>query len=322
MELGFAVKILGPDGRGMKTHDARRPQNAPNLGVSLHYCTEALDWLERCGIRMWRLSSDLAPFATHPERPQFHDQTTRYAAELQMFGEEIRARGIRTSLHPSQYILLSSPSDEVTARSVADLIIQAELLDGMGAGPEAVIILHVGGKYDDPDAAAARVVARIGELPEAVRRRLVLENDDRVWSAPEALAVCQAAGVPMVFDFHHHRCLNPEGIDARVMCAQALATWPDGVRPKVHLSTGRDRADDRAHAEGIADRDWIECAEVLEAIGIDCDVMIEAKAKEHAVLDLAARIHAGTLPRPTMLTHLPAWPEDAGPPPTVDYGAG
>jgi len=302
MELGFAVKVLGPDGAGLPTHDARRPQNHPNLATSLKHCHRALDWLEVCGIRMWRLSSDLAPFATHPERPEFHGQTRRYRRELREFGARLQEIGMRTSLHPSQYILLSSPDPGVTARSIADLVVQAELLDGMEV--PGVIVLHAGGKYGDPAAAMERTCAQIAALPEPVRRRLVLENDDRVYSAREVHALCLHSGVPMVFDLHHHRCHNPDGDDAGEMLQRALATWAD--RPKVHLSSGRDHATDRAHAAQISDDDWRDLCDLVG--DRDLDVMIEAKAKEHAVLDLAERIRTGSLPRPPALEHMPAWP--------------
>jgi UV DNA damage endonuclease len=57
MRLGFAVKMLGqPD---LKSHDTRRWQNEPHLSVSLAYVRDIFGYLDRAGIRMYRLSSDL-----------------------------------------------------------------------------------------------------------------------------------------------------------------------------------------------------------------------------------------------------------------------
>jgi UV DNA damage endonuclease len=314
VRLGFAVKVLGPDGRGLRTHDARRPQNEPTLATSLELASVALDWIVACGIRYWRLSSDLAPYATHPDRPRFHDAPARYPAELAAFGERLRAARVRVTLHPSQYIVLSSPDPDVVARSVADLEVQAALLDGMGVGSDGVIVLHLGGRYGDPDAALERLARSVDALPDAVRRRLVLENDDRVWDAAEALEACERMGLPMVFDLHHHRCLDRSGRPAGELLAHALATWPAGVPAELHLSSGRTGPTDRAHADGILDADW-EALVALLPPGADADVMVEAKAKDHAVLDLAERIRRGRLTRPAVLREIPAWPVHAGSPP-------
>jgi UV DNA damage endonuclease len=320
VRLGFAVKVLGPDGRGLKTHDARRPQNGPSLASSLELAAVALDWIVACGIPYWRLSSDLAPFATHPERPQFHDAPARYAAELAAFGQRLRAADVRVTLHPSQYIVLSSPDPGVVDRSVADLEVQAALLDGMSVGPEGVIVLHLGGRYDDPAGTVERLLFAIDALPEAVRRRLVLENDDRVWEAAEVADLCERAGVPMVFDLHHHRCLDRAGARADELLARALATWPAGVPAELHLSSGRDGPTDRRHADGIRDEDWEALVSILPP-GADPDVMVEAKAKDHATLHLAHRIATGRLTRPAVLADpLPAWPQDCPCPPPWDAG--
>jgi UV DNA damage endonuclease len=322
MLLGFAVKVLGPDGRGLPTSDARRPQNDPSLAVSLEHCTAALTWLARCDLRYWRLSSDLAPFATHPDRPQFHDPVARHTAELQAFGRLLAAARLRVSLHPSQYIVLGSPDPDVVARSIADLVIQAGILDALGVGPEGTVLLHAGGRYGDPDGTRARLLRTIDGLPDAVRCRLALENDDRLWDADEVLAICRQAELPMVLDVHHHRCLDRSRSDAgrdpaaeveRVagLLTAAADTWPAGVAPEVHLSSGRLAPDDRAHADGVTDDDWRAFVAALDASGTDLAVMVEAKAKEHAVLALADRIRAGLLPAPRRhALPLPAWPAD------------
>jgi UV DNA damage endonuclease len=325
MLLGFAVKVLGPDGTGLPTHDARRPQNAPSLAVSLEHCTAALAWLVRCDLRYWRLSSDLAPFATHPDRPQFHDPVGHHGPELAAFGRLLAAERLRVSLHPSQFIVLGSPDPSVVERSLADLEVEATILDALGVGPEATVLLHVGGRYDDPAATRTRLLRTIDRLPDAVRRRLALENDDRLWDADEVLAICRDAELKMVLDVHHHRCLDrarpdggrdPAAEIERVagLLAEAADTWPGDVAPEVHLSSGRDRPVDRAHAAGVTDDDWRALVAALDASGVDAAVMVEAKAKEHAVLALADRVRAGLLSRPHRhVLPLPAWPHDVLP---------
>ena len=125
----------------------------------------------------------------------------------------------------------------VARKSIADLNAQARLLDALGCGPEAVVVTHVGGVYDDRDASLARFIRRYQELPEETRRRLVVENDDVTYSAAEVLRIHGETGCPVVFDNLHHFCFNPDGLPMRDAFHAALATWPEGVTPKIHYSS-------------------------------------------------------------------------------------
>jgi UV DNA damage endonuclease len=104
---------------------------------------------------------------------------------------------------------------------------------------EAVMITHVGGVYDDHEASRARWIEGWDACPEHVRRRLVLENDDIRFSAADVLWIHERTGVRLIFDYQHMWCLNPERLDMRETLERFLATWPAGVRPKIHFSSPR-----------------------------------------------------------------------------------
>jgi UV DNA damage endonuclease len=237
MRLGFPVKVMGKP--GFKSNDTRRWQKDPHLKCSLEEVSKILDYLAKEKLDMYRLSSDLAPYATHPDMPQFHNMVAESDAELAAFGKKARELDIRLSFHPSQYVLLNSPDPALTAKSIWDLSSQAEMLDRMGLDDEAVMITHVGGVYDDHDASRARWIEGWEKCPEHVRRRLVLENDDIRFSAADALWIHERTGVRLVFDYQHFWCLNPERLDMRATFEKFLATWPEGVRPKMHFSSPR-----------------------------------------------------------------------------------
>jgi len=201
--------------------------------------SKILDYLAKEKLDMYRMSSDLAPYATHPDMPQFHNMVRDSDAELAAFGKKARELDIRLSFHPSQYVLLNSPNEELTTKSIWDLSSQAEMLDRMGLDDEAVMITHVGGVYDDHDASRARWIEGWEKCPEHVQRRLVLENDDIRFSAADALWIHERTGVRLVFDYQHFWCLNPERADMRETLERFLATWPEGVRPKMHFSSPR-----------------------------------------------------------------------------------
>lgn len=237
LKLGFPVKVMGrPD---LKSNDTRRWQKDPHLKCSLEHVDKVLDYLAKHGLDMYRLSSDLAPYATHPDLPQFHGQVAESDAELAAFGAKAKSLGVRLSFHPSQYVLLNSPNAELTAKSIWDLSSQAEMLDRMGLDDEAVMVTHVGGVYDDHNASRARWIEGWEKCPEHVKRRLVLENDDIRFSAADALWIHERTGVRLIFDYQHFWCLNPERLEMRATLERFLASWPVGVRPKIHFSSPR-----------------------------------------------------------------------------------
>src|SRR5215213_2771345 len=161
MRLGFAVKVLG--GGGLPSHDTRRWQSDPSLEVSLEALEAVLAYCDDQDIRMYRMATGLAPYASHPDLPQFRDAPARLAE----VGATARRLEVRLSTHPGQYTVLNSEDPEVRRLAAAELEVQAELMDGMALGPESVVILHVGGAAGGTDAALDRFEAGFSTLSEA-----------------------------------------------------------------------------------------------------------------------------------------------------------
>src|SRR6185503_15847656 len=115
-------------------------------------------------------------------------------------------------------------------------------LDALGAGPEGVLVLHIGGAHGDRAQALHRFAARFERLPDPARCRLAVEPDEDSFALPDLLRLHQMTGAPIVLDSLHHQINNPSRIAPGVALGLALATWPTGVRPKVHYSTQRTEA--------------------------------------------------------------------------------
>jgi UV DNA damage endonuclease len=303
LRLGFAVKVVGQE--GLKSNDLRRWQNEPHLRVSLGYLRDIFAYMAKHDINMYRISSDIAPYVTHPDLPQFHGQIEECSLELKELGDLAKRQGLRLSMHPSQFVVLNSPEESLVRKSVADLEAAARFLDCMDLGPEAVLIIHVGGTYGDHKTGCDRWVETYETLPEPVRRRLVLENDDIRYSAADVLDIHERTGVPLVFDNLHFWCNNPERLDMAETLARFLTTWPPGVRPKIHFSsphTGYREATRKNKTTGKPETvllppvwtghaDFVNPFEFITLMRMAADmpafdVMLEAKAKDAALLRL------------------------------------
>jgi UV DNA damage endonuclease len=299
MRLGFVVKPLAQP--TLKSHDNRRWQNHPHLSVSLMYLRDVILYLSDRNIRMYRVSSDLAPYATHPNMLQFRSQVQECVRELAQVGQMARDAGIRLSFHPAQHVLLNSPNTDLVMRSSADVTSQAMILDLMGLGPEAVVVTHLGGIYGDRVASRQRFVQEFRRLPEVARRRLVLENDDTRFGVSDTVWVHQQTGIPLVFDNLHHRLNNPCDWPTCEALAACLSTWPSDVRPKIHFSTPRtdwlvaqkpgDDQPEVRHTRWSYHSDYVNPFEFIDFVRMaqglpTFDIMLEARAKDLALLQL------------------------------------
>lgn len=252
--------------------------NARSLSNALEFC-------RLNAIGSFRINSQILPVKTHPEV----GYDIFYLPDAQSIIDTFKACGkfgrdhdIRTTFHPDQFIVLSSPHPDVVARSISDLEYQAEVADWVNAD---VVNIHAGGVYGDKASALKRLRKTIDKLPDSVRKRLTLENDDISYSPRDLLPVCEDMQVPLTYDVHHHRCLKDD-LSVEQATVRAAATW--NREPLFHLSSpenGWESGVPRNHHDYIDVRDlpmlWLT---------MDITVEIEAKAKELAVLKLMKEV--------------------------------
>jgi len=294
---------------GLPSHDTRRWQSGPHLSVSLDRLAAVFDYLDRNDLRMYRMASSLAPYASHPDLPQFNGQIEECAERLAATGSRARQLGIRLSTHPGQYTVLNSENPDTVSVAVAELEVHAGLMEAMELPPESVIVLHVGGRAGGNEAGAERFAAGFERLSQAARRRLVIENDDRTYALVDVLPLARRLGVPVVWDILHHHCHDPEGVPDREALELALATWPEGMRPKIHFSSPRLDVTERKKKVGrrverkLVLPDLRNHADLVDPLafegflrntarGLEFDAMFEAKAKDLAVLRLREQLAA------------------------------
>lgn len=249
-----------------------------------------LRWNDRYNIKFLRLSSEMFPFASHDV---YGYKLAPFASEaLAEAGKVAAELGHRLTTHPGQFTQLGSPREEVIKASIRDLEYHCELLDLLKLPPQqdrdAVMILHMGGIFGDKEATLERFRENYANLPQGIKNRLVLENDDVCYSVHDLLPICEELNIPMVLDYHHNNIVFDadkirEGtLDIMGLYDRIKATWDrKGIKQKMHYSepcagaiTARQRRKHNARVFSLP-----PCAP-------DMDLMIEAKDKEQAVFEV------------------------------------
>ncbi len=264
---------------------AARPGRLLELGrLNAEALRLAVDYCGSHGIGAFRINSQILPLTTHPELGYRLAELPGGEQVVDAFraaGERARQAGVRLTMHPDQFVVLSSPHPEVVGSSLAEIEYQAEFADWTGVD---VINVHGGGAYGDKAAALERFACSHARLSAAARRRLTVENDDRIYTPADLLPLCRRLGMPLVYDVHHHRCL-PDGLTVAEATAAALATWDR--EPLFHVSSPRDGWGS-AHPE--RHHDYLDAADLPVAWrDLEITVEVEAKAKELALARLIDR---------------------------------
>ena len=250
------------------------------VAANLQCLESILNFNVEHGLLFFRISSDLIPFASHPVCR--FDWASHFAGDLSRIGSFIKRNGIRISMHPDQFTLLNSPNARIIDRSVLELEYHAEILDHMKLDGTAKIQIHVGGVYGEREQALKRFVQRYEKLSSRLRKRLVIENDDRLYPLADCMALHFQTGAPVLFDVFHHCILN-FGEPTKEALELAAATWSeqDGL-PMVDYSSQYAGERKGRHAESLDDDDFAHFLETAQ--GIDCDIMLEIKDKERSAL--------------------------------------
>ena len=252
-------------------------KNAYDLETLLH-------WNEQHDIKFFRLSSDICPWAS-----EFDMNTMKDIKEIKRVlaraGAYAQAHSHRLTSHPGQFNVLCSPKPNVVERSITDLTIHGTIFDWLGLprSPYAKINIHLGGAYGDKEGSMKRFCEAFQRLPDCVKTRLTVENDDKasMYSVKDLYhGVHEVIGIPIVFDYHHHKFCTGD-LTERAALELAMSTWPDDVVPVVHYSESRAIEQEDPKLKPQAHSDYVY--DYIDTYGNKVDVMVEAKAKELAV---------------------------------------
>lgn len=238
-------------------------------------------------IHFYRITSALVPLATHPEVNW--DYRRFFATDFKIIGDLIKRNKIRVDTHPDQFNVINSINENVVENTKNNLMFHANLFKDLDY-PLGKMVLHIGSGSGGKEASLERFKVNFEKYPNEIASKIILENDDKVFTAKETLELCKDLSIPMVLDVHHHIC-NNEGEDVKELLGNIFKTWnKETLTPKLHFSSPKDTPTDRRHSDYIDGKQFVDFIEVCRDFDTDIDIMIEAKMKDFALFDLVKSI--------------------------------
>ncbi|WP_010245488.1 UV DNA damage repair endonuclease UvsE [Acetivibrio cellulolyticus] len=257
---------------------------------NLNNTLRILRYNKASNISVYRFTSKLVPLATHPLIEEWN-YIEDFKEEFIEIGDFVKENDLRISAHPDHYTLINSPSEKVLEDSIRDLDYHVKLYEAMGlADYKYKLVMHIGGVYKDKELSIERFKENFIKLPDRIRKRLILENDDKVYTAMDVLGICKDLKVPMVLDVHHHNCAN-NGEALEDMLHDIFKTWNgEYFAPKIHFSSPKTLKEFRSHADDIEPKEFEKFLKTAKKAEMDFDVMIEAKNKDNALFNLSNKV--------------------------------
>ena len=275
-------------GRSMikRTFKAKGINYASQLG--LDNCKDLftiVKWNNENGFKFFRITSNLFPWSSEYELSDMPDYK-EICNILSNVGDYVKENQMRITSHPGPFNVLTSPHPHVVTNCIKDLSIHGEVFDliGLSRTPFNKINIHIGGAYGDKPSAMKRFCTNFHRLPESVKSRLTVENDDKasMYSVVDLYeGVYKVIGIPIVFDYHHHKFCTG-GLSEEDALEVAISTWPTDIIPVVHYSESRSKEYEDPKIRPQAHSDYV--LDYIDTYGNEVDIMVEAKAKELAVL--------------------------------------
>ena len=294
MNLGYACINMTLNSQKPKITTNRGMVKKTFLDKGISYASELavkncrdlltiLKWNHLNGINFFRVSSDIFPWNSEyniKDLPNFIE-----ISDMLVFaGDFAKLSNQRITAHPGPFNVLVSPNENVVKNTINDLSIHGEVFDMMGLSrtPYNKINIHCNGVYGDKISAMERFCKNFNKLPESVKSRLTIENDDRtsMYSVKDLMYIHKRVGIPIVFDYHHHKFCTGNLTEKEALTL-AVSTWGK-IKPVVHYSESKALHENNDQLRPQAHSDYIN--EIPNTYGFDVDIMVEAKSKELSII--------------------------------------
>ncbi|TFG00411.1 MAG: UV DNA damage repair endonuclease UvsE [Promethearchaeota archaeon] len=283
MRIGYPCINLSLECRSSRTFRLKNysiSRLKDTIKNNINCLQEILEYNKKYGFLFFRITSDLIPFASHKIMDfQWQEYFKDHFLKI---GDYIKKNQIRITMHPGQYTVLNSINEGVFRRSLKEVEYHVEVLDLMKLDSTAKIQVHVGGKYGNKKESLNRFIERYSEYTEKIKKRLVIENDDKSYNLNDCMNIHNETGIPVIFDIYHHQC-NNSGESMEIGFKKFTSTWKqkDGI-PIVHYSSEHPTKGNPSHSEHIDLTDFNQF--IQKTKDFDFDIMLEIKDKEKSAL--------------------------------------
>lgn len=250
-----------------------------------------LKWNNENNMKVFRLSSAIFPFSTHPDYSYSLDD---FKDILKSIGNYALKNNMRLTSHPDQFNVIGSDKEYVVKNSIRQLNFHSDCFEIMGLTKDSVMVIHGGGKIGGKENSMLRFQTNFKKLKLTTQKRIVLENCETSFSVEDLLPTCELLGIPLVMDFHHHN-LNSGKNEISILIKMVIQTWEKrNIRPKFHLSeTCPEYLDStsltklRKHSDLITINHYKNTIKIIPE-NLEFDLMLECKLKEQAIFLLRA----------------------------------
>lgn len=249
---------------------------------------EILKYNIKNNIHFYRLTSNLIPLATHPDIE--YDYISVFKKEFKKISKIIKDNNLRIDVHPDQFAVLNSVKKNVIQNTIQILLYHYNILQALNI-KDKIIILHIGGNTFGKQKSISRFINNFQKLPHFLQQCIAIENDDKIFSIVDCLYIAKKLNIPVILDYHHFICHNPENINIEDIIIDIFKTWKNKT-PKIHFSSpkGNNKKDFRSHHDYINVITFISFINKIKNININFDIMIEAKAKDEALFRLVRQL--------------------------------
>lgn len=285
MRIGYACLTVGVPNTELKSCILKNASEENLIRIidhNLNALENIIDYNIKNEIKLFRISSDIIPFGSYPANKLVWWKI--FDSRLQALGSKIMVNGLRVSMHPGQYTVINSNNEDVVSRAIEDLIYHDRVLNSLGVDDGNKIILHIGGIYNNKEEAIERFSLNYEKLKPSIKRRLVIENDEKSYNIQDVLQIGKDLKIPVVFD-NLHNAVNPYDHTKpdSYWIEQCRETWTekDGLQ-KMHYSQQNPGKKPGAHSDSIRINPFIEFYESLGRE--DLDIMLEVKDKNISAL--------------------------------------
>lgn len=239
-------------------------------------------------INFYRITSSLVPLATHPDVTNWDFRET-FSKEFELLGNYILTNNFRVDTHPNEFNVINSVNDSTVKNTIRNLLFHVNLFDDLNY-KNGKMVLHVGGKQHGIIDASRRFIDNFNTMPDSIKSKIILENDDKSFTATDTLNICETLNIPMVFDFHHFKCNNNNENLTKIL-HRFNASWKNEIfPPKMHYSSPRYHKLDRKHSDYINPIEFVNFIEICSDVFTELDIMLEAKNKDLALFKLVKDI--------------------------------